>query len=280
MQLHDLPPDHGSHLDDETLRGPAAPKQGRGRWVAVGVAALLVLATAAALFWFRASPVDTGDGDLAPSAPPPVASVEEEEPSGPPVSAADADDAARTVFAPLSAEPEWAAWLTEKDLLRRLVGAVSALADGESPRANVPFLAPKTPFAVLESDDGTVVVDPASWERYEPLGRVIRALDVGQAFEAFRSVSPLLEQLHREGARPGDRFPKALERGLDRILALPLPEADAALLPAPSGAAWIYADPQLEALPAAEKHLLRLGPTILAELKEKASQLKAALDAQ
>lgn len=278
MRPFELPPDHDLQRGAPTTgRSPEPPRsKGAARWIVLAVAGLLVGAGAVYVFLNKPAAELPEPAPIAQRAPEPADL--EEEPSGPPISAVEADDAARSVFSPLSGEPEWAAWLTEKDLLRRLVGAVNALADGESPRANVPFLAPKTAFAVIELEDGGAIVDPASWERYEPLGRVIRALDVGQTFEAFKAVSPLLEQFHREGARPGDRFPKALERGLDRIIALPLPEPDAALVPAPTGAAWLYADSTLEELPAAEKHLLRLGPTILGELKQKATELKAALD--
>lgn len=274
MQLNDLPTDHGPLGGQEPTRPPSPKRGGGGRW-ALLIAALLVAAAGAVVLLRSKAPEPVA---AAPVAAPPVLPTEDEGDAAPPVPAAEADDAARTTLTPLSSEPEWSAWLSEKDLLRRLVGAVNAVADGDSPRASVPFLAPKTPFAVRELEDGSVVVDPASWERYEPLARVIRGLEVERAVEAFASVSPLLEQFHREGARPGDRFQSALERALDRVIALPLPDEGTTLVPAPVGAAWIYEDPRLEALPAAEKHLLRLGPGILEALQEKARALRSALE--
>ncbi|GMU06211.1 DUF3014 domain-containing protein [Corallococcus caeni] len=61
----------------------------------------------------------------------------------------------------------------------------------------------------------------------------------------------------------------------DADLARWLPKAPVELTP--KGALYVYADPSLEALGAAEKHLLRMGPENMRKLQAKLTELAAAL---
>lgn len=261
-----LPPDHGAYV-------PPEPPSRRGRAVALVVLALVSVAAALGVFLYLRQSPPPEPLEAAPVAE--QAPVEGPAPESAPVSTAEADATARTSLESLVDAPEWEAWLSEKDLLRRFVGAVAALDAGESARSSLPFLAPQTPYLVRELEDGRTLIDPETWNRYEALGRVIDALPVGEAARAYREVEPLLQQFYREGAPPGARFQAALDRVLARAVALPLPDAETELVA--EGGVWAYADPELESLTAAEKQFLRLGPDILRSLKAKATALRAEL---
>ena len=264
-----LPPDHGTYV-------PPEPPRRRGRIVALVVLAVVSILAALGIFLYLRNQAPVEPIEAAPVAQQPP--VEEAEPEPSPVSTEEADSKARTTLEDLTDEPEWEAWLAEKDLLRRFVGAVAALDAGESARSSLPFLAPQTPYLVRELEDGRTLIDPETWNRYEALGRVINALPVEEAARAYREVQPLLQQFYREGAPPGARFEAALDRVLARAIALPLPEADTELVA--EGGVWAYADPQLESLTTAEKQFLRLGPDILGALQQKAQRLRAVLRAR
>lgn len=261
-----LPPDHGTYV-------PPEPPRRRGRVVALVVLAVVSVLAALGIFFYlrNAEPVEPIEAaPIAQQVPP-----EEAEPEPEPVTTEEADSRARTSLEDLTDEPEWEAWLAEKDLLRRFVGAVAALDAGESARSSLPFLAPQTPYQVRELEDGRTVIDPETWSRYDALGRVINAMPVEEALRAYREVKPLLQQFYREGAPPGARFDAALDRVLARAIALPLPEAETELIA--EGGVWAYADPQLESLTTAEKQFLRLGPDILRTLQQKATRMRAEL---
>lgn len=247
---------------------PPPPRRRRGP-VLVGLVVCAGL-LAGGYFWWQRS---AGE----PTAPVPVvqapAPVETAGSDAPPVPTAELDARAREALARLSAEPEWATWLTERDVLRRLVGAVSSVAAGELPRTSLGFLSPKGAYTVKE--EGTrVLVDPAAFERHEVIGRVVRGMDMSLAAAALEVLSPLLEQLHREGAPPGVTFRDEVDRAAARILSVPVLEGDIELVA--RGAHWAYADPVLESLPAADKLLLRLGPGTLAALQDQVRALQAA----
>lgn len=261
-----LPPDHGQDL-------PPEPPRGKGRTAALGVLVLVGGVAALGVILYLRRPPPAAPIEAAPVATP--SPVEEVEPELPPVSTEEADSRARTSLEDLTDDPEWKAWLGEKDLLRRFVGAVAALDAGESARSSLPFLAPRTPYVVRELEDGRTLIDPETWSRYEALGRVINALPVEEAARAYREVQPLLQRFYGEGAPPGARFEAALDRVLARAMSLPLPEADTELVA--EGGVWAYADPDLESLTTADKQFLRLGPDILRSLQQKATRLRAEL---
>src|SRR5437868_13164539 len=126
------------------------PRRGVG-WV---IPLLLLLAIGGGVAWWltRASPV--------PPAPPPVADAGAEDAGAvePPLS--DSDPKVRNQLAGVASDPLWKAWLEQSDLVRRFAAAVQQVADGESPRASVPFLAPAGAFAAKEPQKGPATIDP------------------------------------------------------------------------------------------------------------------------
>ena len=89
-------------------------------------------------------------------------------------------------------------------------------------------------------------------------------------------MEPLLDEAYREIAPPGADFRDALSEAIDRVLEVEVPalspELDEAVL------SYRYADPDLEELSPAEKHLLRLGPERAARVQTKLQFLRAGLD--
>lgn len=249
---------------------PTAPPRS-ARWPVVLAAGLLALgAVGTFLVWKR-----TGTGVQPMLEPAPAASPAEQAPPGPTMTSAESDALLRQRLAGLSGEPEWAAWLKEVDLLRRFTSVVAAMADGESPRALVGFLAPRGSFQVRERG-GRTRVDPAGYARYGAIERVLGSLDAAALVTVYREVEPVAEALYREGARPGSTFRDALGRAFDRILSVPVLEGDVEVVA--RGAVYVYADPALEGLTPAEKHLLRMGPGVVRTLQQKVRAVATALD--
>ena len=254
---------------------------------------LVLLVGGAGAAWWWATRVEPGAAPIAsPAAEPVAADLPGSPPAAvaPPGAAADpapplppvvqADDRVRQALRGLSPLAELAAWLQAEDLARRFVAAVHAVADGESPRTSLAFLAPKTRFAAAERD-GRAFAAPASHARYDLAARVVGSLDAQACAVAYRQLSPLFEAAHREIARPGTRFDDTLGRAVARLLATPVPAAEVELVM--PEAVYQFADPELEALSAAQKHLLRTGPAnarlIQAKLGEVAGALGLALPA-
>jgi hypothetical protein len=213
---------------------------------------------------------------LAPAADPETDATTEAAPALdlPPLD--ESDGALRELLAGLSGEPGLVAWLGQEQLVRTFVVVVENVADGESPRPHLAFLAPDGGFKVRDTPSGPVV-DPGSFARYDALTRTLTSLDAVAVARRVRQLEPLTEAAYRELGHPEGGFGKTLRRALDRLIATPVPAAGAALSRHSVSYAW--ADPRLEALTPPQKHLLRTGPQNQAAIQRWLRALRDALTA-
>lgn len=251
-------------------RDPAAAFRPR-RWPAA-VAAGLVAGGLGLLYWRVAStPTPVREAPMVEqnvaedAGAPPLAALEPAEKTDPLV---------RDILGRLFQERAIEHWLKSGDLVRRFVAAVNAVADGDSPRASLPFLAPEGAFAVKRTG-GRTVIDERSYQRYGPFLKTVRALDPEACAAAYARLSPLLESAHAEIGRPGTTFASALGRAIGRLVRVPLPDGPLAV-DSPR-VLYQFADPSLESRPAVEKQLLRLGPENARALQEKLAAIARAI---
>lgn len=180
----------------------------------------------------------------------------------------DGDTQLRKLAAGWSSDPTFAKWL---DLLslRHLVAAAQLVADGASPRPALPFLSITGPFVVREVEapkpaKGKVRPPPglfvatASYARYDGLLQVFGSVNAAAAGDAYAQLRPFCDAAFGEIGRPGKRFDDVLTAALRRVLEVKPIDGEVELVP--KGAVYAFADPALEALSAAEKQVLRLGP--------------------
>jgi len=240
----------------------------------IALAIVVILAGSVYLYWtiFRAVP------ELPEPEMPSVGPPREAEPPPPPpqleLPSLDASDAfVRPLVEGLSSNPRLAAWLVNDHLVERFVTVVDNVARGESPRLQVPFLVPEQGFAVAEEDGGTVIAEE-SFRRYDLLTAVVTSLDTDGAVRLYRDLAPLFEEAYGELGNP-DTFEDALVKAIDGLLAVEVPEGEIALRQRVN--AYAFANPKLESLSPAAKHLLRLGPYNAREVQAKLLAFKTAL---
>ncbi|NPC82649.1 DUF3014 domain-containing protein, partial [Pyxidicoccus fallax] len=197
------------------------------------------------------------------------------EPPLPPT--AETDALLRERLAGASTAPEFAAWLREQDLLRRFVAVVANVASGDSPRAVVGFLAPSGGFQARKKA-GKEFIDRKSYARYDAIGRGVGSLNADVLVSTYQEVRGLAERLHRESAPPGSTFDATLQRAFEQVLAVPVLDGDVEVVA--KGAMYVYADPAHEGLTAAQKHLLRMGPTNLRLIQGKVREVSQRLNAR
>src|SRR5438094_661952 len=93
--------------------------------------------------------------------------------------------------------------------------------------------------------------------------------------EVYRRLQPLCEDAYRGLGKPQGRFDDVLVKAIRTLLATPVVEGDVELTP--KVITYAFADPALEGLSPAQKHLLRMGPknerAIQAELRALATAL-------
>jgi hypothetical protein len=210
-----------------------------------------------------------------PSPTPPLAQRLSERLAGTTLGTSDA--VVRELVASLSANPKLAAWLANEDLIRRFTASVDNIAAGISPRAHLEFARPRQGFQVDERADGIVVIDPASYRRYDTVAQVVESIDTPGAVALYLELEPLIDDAYAEIGPPRTDFDDRLQAAFDQLLAVPVLEGPAEVEPLVVTYAW--ADDELEALSGAQRHLLRMGPDNVAAIQNKLGEIRAALAA-
>jgi Protein of unknown function (DUF3014) len=181
----------------------------------------------------------------------------------------------RKLAAALSSNPAWGKWLLTDRLARRFVASVDNVAEGRSPKPHLGVLAPSGEFKANERGDAATI-DQASFRRYDVVTGVIASLDVKGSAQLYQETLPLFRDAYKELGYPDRNFDDTLAKAIRQLLATPEPAGDVALRPAVKS--WKLADPALEDLTPAQKHLLRMGPENEKKVKQKLRELAEALN--
>jgi hypothetical protein len=192
----------------------------------------------------------------------------------PPLDASDA--LVRQLVAQLSSHPRIAAWLATDGLIRNFVVVVENISTGRSPASLLRVLRPADRFRVIERGE-ELVIDPVSYERYTALANAVGSVDVQGAARLYTTLKPRLEEAYRELGHE-ESFDRAFERAVAALLATPVLDGGQPVVG--KGALYVYEEPRLEQLTAAQKQFARMGPAnvrmVQAKLRELAIELGVA----
>jgi hypothetical protein len=186
----------------------------------------------------------------------------------------DTDPLVRELVKAISAHPTVAAWLTTDGLIRNFTVAVTDVAEGHTPARVLRALRPSTRFAVVERGED-LFIDPASYGRYDAIAAAATSLDAAGAARLYATLKPRIEEAYRELGYPEPSFDRMLERAIADLLRTPI--VDDPIRVEPRGIGYAFADPKLEALTPAQKHLLRTGPRNVRAIQAALVQIARAL---
>jgi Protein of unknown function (DUF3014) len=122
------------------------------------------------------------------------------------------------------------------------------------------------------------VLNPANYERYQPLVQLIRSTDTQRLVETYSRYYPLFQDAYEDLGHPPEYFNDRVVEVIDHLLTTPDVRDPIAL--AQPNVLYEFADPKLESLTAGQKALIRMGSDNAKVVKEKLSELRAALIAQ
>lgn len=182
------------------------------------------------------------------------------------------------VLEALSGVPGWEAGalrlLLTKDLVRHIVATVDALPRDKLPAAALPLRPAPGTFSV-SSKDGVSVIAAANGRRYDAYVKVAGALDVPALVAVYRHFYPLFQQAYHELGYPKGNFNDRLIEVIDDLLEAPDPKQPIAVT-AP-GVMYHFVDPDLEALSAGQKILVRIGPSNASAIKARLKLIRSAI---
>jgi len=279
-ELDDLPlAADDTHPAFSDPRPPAEPPRGPSPilWIAIAAVVLVVAAFFVGSRWFRPKPSEPPapvGAAVQQTAEPTPAPAPPDESIGPLPALDESDAFVRDLVAKLSDRPELATFLMPEHLVRRFVATVDNLAEGVSPGPHLVHLRPSEGFSARKVE-GRWLVDPRSYRRFDLATSVLLSLDTEKAARLYVALRPLFDSAYEELGYPGRSFDQTLAAAVDRMLAVEPQLSPPELVP--QATVFVYADPELEALPAAEKHLLRLGPENARRVQAKLRELSRAI---
>jgi hypothetical protein len=262
---------------DEELE---ASSRRRFAWLAGAVAAGAVFL--AGWYWFshRSAPVAE---PVTARAPPPAAEPEPSISHPIPSEATDAsalpglndsDQLAHDSLAGVIGRDPVDQFIIPQNIIRHVVVTVDNL-----PRRKVAVdLRPvkPTPGATVVATQGEITTLSAeNYERYAPLMRVVAAADPKALAVVYERLYPLFQQSYEDLGYPGKYFNDRLVEVIDNLLQTP--EVTTPLALVQPKVFYEFADQDLEARPAGQKLLLRMGPANARILKAKLREFRAEI---
>jgi hypothetical protein len=197
-------------------------------------------------------------GDAAPIAVPPLD---------------ESDAVVRQLVQSLSESPAIVAWLATDGLIRNFTVVVANISEGVTPARHLKTIRPAAAFRVVQRD-GATYVDPRSYDRYAPVADAMASVDAVGAARVYATLKPRIEEASRELGY-ADSFDRTLEKAIVTLLNTPV--VDGPIQLKPKGIGYAYADPRLEQLTSAQKHLLRMGPRNVRIIQDRLRAIAQAL---
>jgi hypothetical protein len=253
----------------------------------VGVAALIFLLAAGGVYYLRSrnAPVPAAP-DVPASAVPAVEEPAIAHPlpeasgnagsSAPLPDLANSDSPLRDALAQLAGAEAVKDYLAPEDLIRRMVVTIDNL-----PRQKIAVdKRPTKPIAgsfAADGDELHATLNQRNFDRYKPLVAVLSKLDMQQLGAVYIRFYPLFQQSYQNLGYPNGYFNDRLVEVIDAMLATP--ETTGPIQLERPNVMYTFADPALEARPAGQKLLIRMGPQNAQAVKAKLTELRAVITA-
>lgn len=169
------------------------------------------------------------------------------------------------ILARLFADQKLDRFFFPEHFIERFVVMVDNLPRPQLPATHRPLR--KTAGTFLASGErDQLTINPANYQRYTPLVKMLAALDTRQVVAVYKHLYPLFQEAYQGLGYPDAYFNDRLIEVIDHLLTTP-PVSGPIFLVQPK-ALYLYADPALEELSAGRKILIRCGPENAAQIKE------------
>lgn len=253
-------------------------------WWSAGI----VIAAAIAIgvyyrYYSPAPPTPVEHPAAAPPAAPPAPAIqhpippaaEQQQTPLPPLD--QSDSAVRDSLAGLLGKPAVAKFLVPHQVIRDVVVTVDNL-PRKKVAAELRPLQPTPGDTAVDNQGGSTILSQQNYARYAPIMQVVSSVDPKALAAVYVRLYPLFQQAYENLGYPGKYFNDRMVQAIDSLLATP-DEQGPIYLVRPK-VFYQFADPKLEALPAGQKLLIRMGPQNAGIIKAKLQQFRAAITAQ
>ncbi len=164
--------------------------------------------------------------------------------------------------------------LIPHDLIPHIVATIDALPRHSMSESILPLRTPQGAFKVTQAH-GQTQINPQNFARYAPYMRLIEVINSNNLVAWYVHNYPLFQKAYRQLGYPKGYFNNRLIYVIDNLLVTP--DVKLPILLQQPNVLYVYADPNLEALSAGQKMLLRSGPHNEAKIKTKLRAIRAVL---
>ncbi len=204
---------------------------------------------------------------------------------------ADSDEVVLESLSEIAGETSVTRFFVSDHVVSRFVASVDALTSRQVPSQIMAvqelegeFIATanEQPDMVIRNSQGDpipqYILNPANYQRYDAQVEMFEALDTQELVTLHQEFAPLSQQAYVELGYPDGDFETRLIEVIDSLLSTPeIREPPRLIKPE---AFYLFTDPDLEALPAGQKVLLRMGPANAQRVKAKLREISVALQDQ
>lgn len=208
---------------------------------------------------------------------PPVADtldLDEPAPAEPEVPLPSLNESTAAVLQELVEAEQTVTPLQSEQLIRDAVVFMDNLRQGQVIREKSVIAGPTAAFRVLEQNSN-VYIDPRSYDRYNTIVDWFVSLDTEVIMQLFDRYQPLMREALAEIGYPDEEPTQVLLEAIEVLMQTPAVGTVIELND--DSVMYRYADPALEALPAAQKQMLRMGPDNIRRVKLKLTTIQEAL---
>lgn len=207
-----------------------------------------------------------------------VADTVTEPPPGPPPeplpTLEESDPEVITELADLAGDEPVTELLVPEFIVSRMVATLDTLTSARVAPQAMPLKPVPGKFLAMQSGEAAAI-SPQNAERYDALVRAMSEVDLDAAVAFYRRYYPLFQEAYEALGYPEGYFNDRLVEVIDHLLATPTPEGIVELVP--NEANFDFADPDLQALSAGQKMMIRLGEQNGAVVRERLAELRAAI---
>ncbi|ABE56752.1 conserved hypothetical protein [Shewanella denitrificans OS217] len=167
--------------------------------------------------------------------------------------------------------------ILKKDMARQFVVFVDNLAQGELVRKASPIKGPDRNFSVSEITN-KIFINPDSFHRYDLYANFVAGLNEQELLSTYKELTPLFNEAFEELGYSDVSFDARMQQAMKMVLDAPIIEDPIELKSVTVN--YHFAEHNLEALPNAQKFLIRMGPENTRKIKAAVKKLQLLLDNQ
>lgn len=258
-------------------RGPILP--------VVIIVAVVAAAAGVYYFWIERerqaaqpamAPAPQAEVEPEPAVRHPIPQVQSPEARKPLPSLGESDEPIRDAVSSLVDRASFEKFFNTANLVRRFVVTVEDLPRKKlGQRYNV--AKPVAGQFLVTGKGENAAIDARNYRRYTPYVQLAEAIDTQKLVDLYTYFYPLFQEEYKNLGYPKKYFNDRVVEAIDDLLAAP--EIKTSIKLVQPKVLYEYADPNLEALSAGQKIMLRMGPENAARMKAKLQEIRRGLAA-